>query len=516
VDAAPLTEAERLGRVYFPDGGAALEELRSGELVVIEDCDAQKSAYPLICGWLGTAGRRSALIAPLLADGQLFGVIGYGLEVVHRFDDEELGTVRSFAAQANQALGRALAIEAEHLSRDRLSSLATFSAVLAEAVTLDDVIDGIVESATPLLGAVGVRVAILDETKSTLSVARRGGLLAGELDEAAGIDAATIAGHAVRTREVVIRPDRSELVASFPESSIPEGPEMGRVIAAPLLDDGEPIGAWVLVFAESGPPDDDDVRLVRLFIDRAASAIRRARMYEFERGVAVTLQRSLLADVPTVPGWSIDTWYEPGSEYLEVGGDLYDVTVLGDGRLVVIVGDVVGHGLPAASAMGQLRSAGTALAIVTTNPTAVLCGLDQFARVTPGVMYSSLCCVMLHPDGTGSYACAGHPPPILVRADGSTVVLDGGRSALLGVEVDRHHEAPLVVEEGATLVVFTDGLIERRSVPVALTLNRLRDQLSAMDFTVKGRAEEIGRAMLENDAPADDVVVVRLTRTTTP
>lgn len=505
--------AEEPLRLEFPEGGAALDRLHAGELVVIADCEQTGDEYPLLSGWLTAVGRRSAVIAPLLDGHELTGVISYGFDELHDFDEQELRVVRSFAAQAELALSRTEALDAERKSRARLSNLQRFTARLAGAVTLDDVIDSIVESATTLLGAVGVRVALLDDTKTKVIFARGGGL-GGEETEAVGIEESTIAGEVIRTGKVIARESRSALTASFPASPVLDEPNFGRVIAAPLLDDGGPLGAWVLVFADEGSPDDDDTKLVQLFVDQAAQAIRRGRLFDLEHRVAMTLQQSLLADVPDVAGWHVETAYAPGSDHLVVGGDLFDVTQFDDGRLVVVVADIVGHGLGAAAAMGQLRSAAKALALVLSTPAALLRGLDEFASSTPGVMYSSVCCVMLDASGAGRYGCAGHPHPILRRADGTTEVLEGGRSPLLGVAGDVRADAQIAIEPGDTLAVFTDGLVERRDGPVDDQIDRLRTLVAYTDFAQpNGHAGRLLTSMLDGAEPADDIVVVCVTRT---
>lgn len=516
VRAAGLDEPGDPMRLEFPDGGAALDDLYRGELVVIADCEHSRAVYPLLSEWLLNAGRRSAVVAPLLDDDQLRGVIAYGFEELHEFDEQELRVVRSFAAQAELALGRTEALESERRSRSRLSNLQRFSARLAGALTLDDVIDSIVESATTLLGAVGVRVALLDESKTKVLFARGGGL-GGEEFDAVGIDEATIAGEVIRTGKVISMESKAALRAAFPDSPVLDERRFGRVIAAPLLDGDGPLGAWVLVFADEGSPDADDTRLVQLFVDQAAQAIRRGKLFDLERRVATTLQQSLLADVPSTPGWHVDTAYQPGSDHLVVGGDLYDVTAFADGRVVIVVADVVGHGLAAAAAMGQLRSAAKALAFALSTPAALLRGLDRFASSSPGAMYSSVCCVMLNVDGSGRYACAGHPHPVLRRSDGTTVVLEEGRSPLLGVATEGRLDAELSVALGDTLVIFTDGLVERRNGSVDDEMDRLREQLAAGDFAEpKGCAGGLVATMLDGTEPTDDIVVVCATRIAEP
>ena len=136
--------------------------------------------------------------------------------------------------------------------------------------------------------------------------------------------------------------------------------------------------------------------------------------------------------------------YQPATSPLQVGGDWYDVVDLDDGRIALIVGDCVGHGLSAATVMGQLRSACRALLLERPSPSAALTALDQFAARLPGARCTTAFCAVLSPDtGELMYSSAGHPPPIMVQADGTTQLLDGAGATPLGIFVDRGRpEAP--------------------------------------------------------------------------
>ena len=138
---------------------------------------------------------------------------------------------------------------------------------------------------------------------------------------------------------------------------------------------------------------------------------------QFFTDVAVTLQRAVLG--PTVLPAGFAVHYEPATGTLEVGGDWYDVVDLPDGQYGVVVGDVVGRGLAAAAVMGQLRSAGRALLLESRSPAHVLSALDRFAALVPGAAVSTVFCAVIDRDeGTLRYSSAGHPPAILVEADG--------------------------------------------------------------------------------------------------
>ena len=157
---------------------------------------------------------------------------------------------------------------------------------------------------------------------------------------------------------------------------------------------------------------------------RAEEALR-AREAE-EREIAIGLQRALLPGTLVVPaGVSVAARYEAASAALEVGGDWYDVFPLADGRVALTVGDVVGHGLAAAAAMGQLRTALAALARYTDSPGELLTRLDTFVATTGATDFATVCYGVLDPaTGVFEYASAGHPPILLVSPDGETRWLD--------------------------------------------------------------------------------------------
>ena len=224
---------ESTAKVTFPEGGPALDQLAMGQLVVVTDRDQAESTYPLICGWMERMGRRSALIAPLITDGQLHGVVSYGFDDPHDFDGHELRSVRSLAVQTEAALRRGALLEAERRSRGRLESLAQLNTLLSGSVTVSDAIDVIAFDGVKLLGAVGVRVAMLDETQTMVAFTRGRGI-GGKLDSAIPLTTGSIGCEAIRTGEVVVAVSREELAVRFPESPILGEQVFGRVVAAPL------------------------------------------------------------------------------------------------------------------------------------------------------------------------------------------------------------------------------------------------------------------------------------------
>jgi serine phosphatase RsbU (regulator of sigma subunit) len=209
----------------------------------------------------------------------------------------------------------------------------------------------------------------------------------------------------------------------------------------------------------------------RLFLEalagQCAMAVERARLYEREREAVVLLQRSLLPTViPPTPGLEIAARYLPGRAESAVGGDWYDVFALPDGRFGLVVGDVMGNGLEAASCMGRARGALRAFALGDPDPAAVFTGLDRLFQASeePEMLTTCVYGVIDATDGTMTTGNAGHLPLVVARAAGSVeMVVADPPGTPLGWAEPRARGPWLRLEPGDVLVAFTDGLVESRS-----------------------------------------------------
>jgi serine/threonine-protein kinase RsbW len=246
---------------------------------------------------------------------------------------------------------------------------------------------------------------------------------------------------------------------------------------------------------------------------RAALALDNALLYDRERDVSHTLQLGLLGGaLPSFENVVVSSAYRPGSASLEVGGDWYDAFPLESGAIALVVGDVVGHGLEAAVAMGQLRGAVSALA-QTSSPALLLRRLDAFVETVPSAATATLAYVELDPaTGAIRYACAGHPPPLVVSPAGTSRFLWDGRSAPLGSILGQERGlADDRLTEGETLVLYTDGLVERRNASIDAGLERLAEVASRSPAGSPHLADEICDALLDSESQ-DDVCVLTLYR----
>jgi signal transduction histidine kinase/FixJ family two-component response regulator len=225
------------------------------------------------------------------------------------------------------------------------------------------------------------------------------------------------------------------------------------------------LGGRAAVWLEFDPPEavsSADRNLLQALCGQFGLALSRARSFEQQRTVAVTLQRAILGPSRLPDGFAAR--YEPALQPLEVGGDWYDVVDLGDGRMGLVVGDCVGRGLPAAAIMGQLRSACRALLLQANSPARTLGALDDFAALIPDALCTTVLCAVLDRNTDELvYSSAGHPPGLLIHADGLRTMLDQATAVPLAVgKPALRPEATLRLTPDSTLLLYTDGLVERR------------------------------------------------------
>ncbi len=286
--------------------------------------------------------------------------------------------------------------------------------------------------------------------------------------------AGTIAetGQAVRIDDVVAAEPVSDYLRRFG----------GSLLGVPLRADGRVMGVLHVTSDRRAAFEDRDLRLLALAGDRFALALERMSLYEREHETAVTLQRSVLPErMPEIDGLRLAARYVPGSTGVRVGGDWYDAIELGAGRVGIVVGDVVGKGVLAAAAMAQLRNALRVYAMDGLKPTTVLAKLNRLADTTGPSFATVLYAIVDTTTQTCRYASAGHPPPLLVRADGSAEYLEGGRSIPIGVHADVQYSQDVVqLEPGDAIVLYTDGLVERRGSTLDEGLEQLRSAASVL------------------------------------
>ncbi len=351
---------------------------------------------------------------------------------------------RTQAALERAAAERAARGEAEALAT-RLARVAALTDDL-DALSLTHLVDELCRRLDDVLGAHGAAVRVIDPGGAVVADARRG--------------AAEGAGRALRR-------------------ALMEGREVaeddGATLAVPLRAGGELFGALAVAGAGSGTPPGQRSALVAHAAERAALIIRRVLLLEREQHVAATLQQDLLPhSLPDVPGVSLAAHFRAGGQGIEVGGDWYDVIALSGGRVGLVVGDVAGRGVAAAARMGQLRSAARAYALEGHSPAAFAQRMNVYHRALSPDELTTLVYAVIEPDRERlCFVNAGHPPPLLVPAGGAPRTLPGVTPPLGVSDLPIHPETVAEFPPGAALVLYTDGLIERRGESIDAGLQRL-------------------------------------------
>jgi serine phosphatase RsbU (regulator of sigma subunit) len=268
-------------------------------------------------------------------------------------------------------------------------------------------------------------------------------------------------------------------------------------------------------------PDDRYLSFLRLVraslvqaLDRADAQVAERRIAAAQRGMSEALQRSLLTRAPRLPGLEVAVRYHPAAEEAHIGGDWYDAFEMPGGSLVLVVGDVAGHDRAAAATMAQLRNVLRGVTYtLAAGPAAALSGLD---RAVHGLAIDAVATAVLATVGPADpsgnrllrWSNAGHPPPVLVEPDGRARLLERDAETLLGLEtVTRRSDQEELLRPGSTVVLFTDGLVERRGVS-------LDDSLDWLLTTLSGRTDRTAEDVCDHllgevrDPLADDVALL--------
>jgi serine phosphatase RsbU (regulator of sigma subunit)/anti-sigma regulatory factor (Ser/Thr protein kinase) len=259
-----------------------------------------------------------------------------------------------------------------------------------------------------------------------------------------------------------------------------DSPPRLSAVVVPLIRRQQVLGALTLATLSVAGLDfgEETVAFAEELARRAAIGVENARLYARQRSVAETLQHSLLPErFPVVPGLAAAARYIPGGPDVEVGGDWYDLMQLPGGAIGLAMGDVVGRGERAASLMGQLRNAARAYALEGRPPRQVVEALNWLLLDAGSEHMATMIYAVLDGEtGELRFVSAGHPPPLLLSPDGTARYLDASAGVPVGaLATASYQEARAVVPPGGTILLYTDGLVEDRSTPLDIGLDRLRE-----------------------------------------
>lgn len=398
----------------------------------------------------------------------------------------------------------------------RLLHLQELTAGLSEAMTPDDVARATLGAALRLDGVVRAGLAVnrgagreLDFVASDDDAVTPAGVRWCHIDGLADVPLTV----AVRREQPVLVHSLAELAARFPHLVERQRGLGTRAMAAlPLSAGGRAVGALLLSFGGERTFDEDEQAFLGAVAAQVAQALRRGLAYQVEQTISERLQRSLLPEsLPDIPGLQLGAYYRPGGHGVDVGGDWYDVLPLADGSVLVALGDVMGKGVPAAIVMGQVRSAVRAYALLDPDPALVLERLDELiaTSATPEQIVT-LALALLDPDHRRvRIAVAGHPPPVVVPERGPARLWEVPTGPPLGLRAGPWPTAEGELPSGSTLLLYSDGLVESRSVELAAGIDELLGQVGALEARRRYPREMCARlgAVVPGDVE-DDVTLL--------
>ncbi len=300
---------------------------------------------------------------------------------------------------------------------------------------------------------------------------------------------------------------RRQLPLTVQPVESPDAPGQSTGVVA-VLTGGGGVALWLELRVPRRISGEDRL-LITVLVGHLGLAIQHVRQFEAARETSLTLQHAMLAPAKLPPGFAVR--YEPAVTPLEIGGDWYDVLRIGDHRIGIIVGDCVGRGLSAAAVMGQLRASARALLLTGAEPAKLLEELDAVAALIPNAFCTTVFLAILDTDsGELSYSCAGHPPAILAAPGKAHTLITNARSVPLAVQrKGSRPQASITLPPGSTLMLYTDGLVERRDVTLDDGIARLSATVAR---TMNQTVDDVADAALAELAPPggydDDIAIV--------
>ena len=498
--------------------------VRSGEPIWTESADELSRSYSDLAE--ANILFASLAVIPLAVDERPFGAVALSFGSRHLFAADERTFLITAARQVAQTLDRARLYEVERQGKRRLSFLAGASELLAGSLDPETTLRNLADLAIHEI-ADWCAIDLVEEDGELRNVAT------------AHVDPDKVRlANDFRTRYPVdpdaptgvpnvIRTGRPELYREIPDELLVEGAqdeehlrvmrelglESGMVV--PLRARGRTLGAMTFVASDSGRRfGEEDVELAEDLARRAAMAIDNSMIFRREHEAAVTLQRSLLPQsLPEAAGVEFACSYQPAAPGLEVGGDWYDVVVLGEDKATLTIGDIAGRGVQAAAVMGRVSAALRAYVLDEQPPDEALRRVNRVMRESGGPQMATV--LHLHLDlafGTAEYVRAGHPPGLIRLPTGEVRLLGGEGTPPLGTFDELEYRVHRVdVPPGSLLLLYTDGLIERSDRNFDVELERLRAVFADAPPDAAGCLRWLTQRFSPESVP-DDVAMLAMSR----
>jgi GAF domain-containing protein/anti-sigma regulatory factor (Ser/Thr protein kinase) len=475
--------------------------------IEIEDVDHADILNPI----LREKGIRSLLGVPLLVEGRVIGVLHVGSLTPRRFTPDERELLQLTGDRVAVAIEHATLHARERRAREtaeaasrRLEALQRITDAALAYLPQDELLEELLSRITDVLTADTAAILLLDETAGVLRARAARGI---EEEVEQGVQIPLGRGFAGR-----IAAERTPIAIEDVDHADIHNPilrETGirSLLGVPLLVEGRVIGVLHVGSLTPRRFTPDEKELLQLTGDRVAVAIEHARLYE-QRRLAEELQRRLLpSDLSRIPGVELASRYLPASGE-SLGGDWYDAFMLSRGRVVVAVGDVVGHGLGAAAVMAQLRTALRAYAADDHAPEVVVERVNHLMWSLGPAAMTTLAFAVISPDEELlELVNAGHPPPLVIDPAGDASFLPLAGGVALGTSVVAQYRSDAhPFPTGSTVVLYTDGLVESRGRSIDEGLEHLR-AVAAGHTSVDALCTGIVEGLVPNRRP-DDIAVI--------
>jgi GAF domain-containing protein/anti-sigma regulatory factor (Ser/Thr protein kinase) len=465
-------------------------------------------------------GIRSLLGAPLLLEGRVLGIVHVGSLTERVFTEEETGLLEQAAGRIAPAIEHARLYDAEREAREAaeaaLQELQALQGVADAALAhldLDDMLGEVLERLRASLRVDTAAILMLD-TESDELVARAARGLEEEVERGSRVPVGRgFAGRIAATREVVEIPDLDTADIFNP---ILRKRGIKSMLGAPLIAGGQVRGVVHVGTLSPRRFTEGEARLLQLAGDRIAMALDHSRLIR-ERDIALSLQQSLLPErLPEMPGLTLAARYRPGQGGM-VGGDWYDAVPLPSGGVGLAMGDVVSRGIRAAGVMGQLRHALRARAMEGDSPAELAEHLGEMVRGLDRREMVTLCYLTLDASGREvRYVSAGHPPALIV-SEGEARFLASSRGVPLGAVANhRYDEAGEQLAPDSLIVLYTDGLVERRDRPIDEGMERMAAVALAAGCDPEDVCQALSEELIGDDAEDDVALLVARTVATRP
>jgi serine phosphatase RsbU (regulator of sigma subunit)/anti-sigma regulatory factor (Ser/Thr protein kinase) len=447
---------------------------------------------------LGDAGWISI---PLKTPAGIHGALHLSLHEPRDLGDGERRWLQSVVSQCALALERSQLYDEEQRLRELSERLQRTAASLSTALTQTDVARVVLQAASA-----GVRAsrAIVHGVVEDRQVIRR---IASESD------------FETEDEPLEVPLDGDSSVARVarrggwwiePPDTPSAGEERTRLVV-PLVSGNRSVGVLELGWDEPTTLDTEDQVLLRTIASQGAQALDRARHFESERSIAETLQRSVLPmALPRLDGVQIAARYLPGTQDIDVGGDWFDAVELSDGRLALVVGDVVGKGVHAAASMGQLRNALRAFSVERLKPQSALAKLDLLASDELDTTFATVIYAIVDTQaGVLRFSSAGHPPPAVAFPDGRVELLDEGRGLPLGTGLGpKYRQSVVELPAGSIVVLYSDGLVERRGRSIDEGIDALVAAMREAPMDAERLLEHVLESVMAGADRTDDIAIL--------